>query len=98
MKKIKILDTALDDLEAGKEFYNLQSPGIGEYFLDTLISEIDSLTLYAGIHPIKHNFYQMLSKRFPYAIYYDFIDDKVFVFRVLDCRENPRKRDKKLLG
>jgi len=40
----------------------------------------------------------MLSKRFPYAIYYDFIDDKVFVFRVLDCRENPRKRDKKLLG
>jgi len=57
MKKIKILDTALDDLEAGKEFYNLQSPGIGEYFLDTLISEIDSLTLYAGIHPIKHNFY-----------------------------------------
>jgi len=34
MKKIKILDTALDDLEAGKEFYNLQSPGIGEYFLE----------------------------------------------------------------
>jgi hypothetical protein len=41
MKKIKILETALDDLEAGKEFYNLQSPGVGEYFLGHWICRVD---------------------------------------------------------
>ena len=46
MKKVKVLRTALEDLKEGREFYNIQSPGIGEYFLDTLFSEIDSLALY----------------------------------------------------
>ena len=96
MKKVKILRTALEDLKEGREFYNIQSPGIGEYFLDTLFSEIDSLALYGGIHPKKHGFFRQLSRRFPYAIYYDVIEDKVFVFHVLDCREDPSERDRKL--
>jgi hypothetical protein len=49
MKKVKVLRTAVEDLLDGKEFYNFQSPGVGDYFLDTLFSEIDSLSLYGGI-------------------------------------------------
>jgi hypothetical protein len=45
MKKVKILKTALEDLEEGRNFYNLQFPGVGDYFLDSLFSDIDSLTL-----------------------------------------------------
>ena len=96
MKKVKILRSALEDLKDGREFYNIQSPGIGEYFLDTLFSEIDSLALYGGIHPKRHGFFRQLSTRFPYAVYYDLIENMVFVFHVLDCREDPKKRDKKL--
>ena len=50
--RIEVLDDAKDDLVAGFQFYNQQSPGLGSYFLDSLFADIDSLLLYAGIHPI----------------------------------------------
>jgi hypothetical protein len=68
--KLRILTSAIEDLAAGRGFYDRQGPGVGEYFFDSLFTEIDSLVLYAGIHPIKHGLHRMLAKRFPYAIYY----------------------------
>ena len=51
MRKIRLLDEAYLDLQAGHLFYEKQAPGLGGYFLDSLISDIDSLAVYAGIHP-----------------------------------------------
>ena len=48
---LRILRPALDDLAAGRLFYEAQRAGIGAYFFDSLFSEIDSLILHAGIHP-----------------------------------------------
>jgi hypothetical protein len=48
--KIKVLSSALEDLSAGREFYDKQVEGVGEYFFDALFADIDSLALYAGIH------------------------------------------------
>lgn len=48
--KIRLLSLALDDLDAGRRFYERQQAGLGDYFLDSLYSDIDSLLLYAGIH------------------------------------------------
>jgi hypothetical protein len=47
--KIRILDQAEDDLAEGFGFYENQEVGIGDYFLNSLASDIDSLRLYAGI-------------------------------------------------
>ena len=38
----------------------------------------------------------MLSKRFPYAIYYKVEEDEVIVYAILDCRQDPKKIEKKL--
>jgi hypothetical protein len=40
--KIKILISAVKDLEAGRLFYEKQGEGLGNYFFDTLFSDIDS--------------------------------------------------------
>jgi plasmid stabilization system protein ParE len=88
--KIKILSSALDDLRSGAEFYDEQSEGLGAYFLDSLFSDIDSLLLYAGIHSVVFDHYRLLSKRFPYAIYYKLEDDMVIVRRILDMRRDPK--------
>jgi hypothetical protein len=64
---------------------------LGEYFLDTLFSDIDSLVLYAGIHRKVFGFHRLLSKRFPYAVYYQFDGRNAIVYRVLDLRQDPRK-------
>lgn len=90
--KIKLLSSALEDLSEGRSFYAKQGEGLGEYFFDSLFSDIDSLTLYAGIHLKLFGYHRMLSKRFPYAIYYKIEEDSVVVvWRVLDLRRNPKK-------
>lgn len=43
--KIRILTSARNDLADGRNFYEQQGEGIGDYFLDSLISDIDSLAL-----------------------------------------------------
>ena len=43
--KIEILSSAMSDLMEGRQFYEEQGEGLGEYFFDSLFSDIDSLTL-----------------------------------------------------
>jgi hypothetical protein len=44
--KIEILDSAEKDLLDGFKFYERLSRGLGDYFLDSLFSDIESLYLY----------------------------------------------------
>lgn len=95
--KIKLLSSALEDLSEGRLFYEKQGEGLGEYFFDALFSDIDSLVLYGGIHPKIYDYHRMLSKRFPYAIYYRLEEESVIlVYRVLDLRRDPKKIRKAL--
>jgi len=87
--RIRILSAAEEDLEEGFRFYESQLPGLGSYFLDSLYSDIDSLSYFGGIHQVVFGYYRQLSQRFPFAVYYRIIDDAVVVFAVLDCRRNP---------
>ena len=64
--------------------------------MHSLFSDIDSLLFYAGIHPKKFGFYRILSRRFPYAIYYKIEKDTIFVYAILDCRQDPRKIERRL--
>ena len=89
--KIKILGSAVKDLEDGYKFYEKQMSGLGDYFLSSLFSDIDSLHIYGGVHSKVFGFYRMLSKRFPYAIYYRLKGEEITVFAVLDCRQDPLK-------
>ena len=91
--KIRLLSAALDDLTVGRLFYEKQGEGLGEYFFDSLFSDIDSLTLYGGVRPKFFGYYRMLSKRFPDAIYYKLVEEDsiAVVWRVLDLRGDPKK-------
>lgn len=87
---LRILEAARDDLIAGYDFYEVQEPGLGDYFLVCLYSDIESLRIFGGIHRLAHsNLHRALSKRFPFAIYYRVVGDDVVVHAVLDCRRNP---------
>ncbi len=41
------------DLLDGFQFYEKQARGIGSYFLDSPYSDIESLLVNAGIHPLQ---------------------------------------------
>ncbi len=88
---VRILRSALIDLADGRRFYERQGEGLGDYFFDTLFSDIDALALHGGVHRKIFGFHRALSRRFPFAIYYKMIEGDVLVFRVLDCRQDPRR-------
>jgi plasmid stabilization system protein ParE len=89
--KVRILEPARRDLRGGHNFYERQEAGVGEYFLNSLIADIDSLALYGGIHPRRSGFHWMLASRFPWAIYYRMEKEEVVVRAVLDCRRDPAR-------
>lgn len=94
--RVEVLEEAEQDLIDGARFYEAQGPGLGQYYLDSLFSDIDSLQLYAGIHAVHFGCQRLLSKRFPYAIYYRVHGDVAQVWAVLDCRQAPRKVETRL--
>jgi hypothetical protein len=90
--KIRILPSAYKDIRNGYDFYEKQQAGIGRYFMDSIFSDIDSLQIFAGVHAIYfEKFHRMLSKRFPFAIYYQMKDNQIIVCAILDCRRDPLK-------
>ena len=89
IKEVVVLDEVSEDLESGISFYKDQEPWIGNYFFDSIISDIESLRIYAGIHSKHFGYYRMSAKRFPFAIYYDLFDEVAVVVAVLNMRRKP---------
>lgn len=87
--KIRILPEAEHDLEIGADFYESQGAGLGRYFNDCLMADIESLRLHAGVHEQQHGLHRCMSKRFPFGIYYGVTKETVDIHAVLDLRQDP---------
>lgn len=96
--KILISAEAEKDLIDGARFYDSLEYGLAEYFVDSLLSDIDSLHVYAGIHAKIWGYHRLLSQRFPYAVYYSMEDDLLRIHAVLDCRQDPQKTQNRVQG
>lgn len=89
VRVVVVLEDAIGDIERARDFYNGIQPGIGEYFVDSLLTDIERLAHYHGIHAKRFGFHRMLSVRFPFAIYYRDTSGRTEVFAVLDVRHDP---------
>ena len=89
MRRVVILAEAAEDIEVARDFYDAQQPGIGDYCADCLVTDIESLALYHGIHFRQFGYFRMLSDRFPFGIYYRETNDETQVCAVLDLRRDP---------
>jgi len=81
--KIRLLEIAKEDLREGWKFYEKQSAGLGDYFLDSIQADIRSLEIYAGVHAQADNLHRLLAKRFPFAIYYLLAGESIDVDAIL---------------
>ena len=90
MIRIHITSDALEDLNEGFLFYDSQEVGLGEYFSDSLKSDIENLKVTGGVHRMAYRDYRRaLSRIFPYAIYYTMEAEIVTIWAIVDCRRNP---------
>lgn len=90
MIRIRISDDAVHDLNLGFLFYDAQQSGLGDYFTACLKADIEGLRVSAGAHPIVYSdYHRLLSRVFPYGIFYTKEDGVVNIWAVLDLRRNP---------
>lgn len=89
IKDVVILKEVADDLNDGRTFYEEKEQGVGDYFWESLLVDIQSLFIYGGVHRRTFGLYRMLAKRFPYAVYYELADNVVYVVAVLPMRRDP---------
>lgn len=88
--KVVVLDEAEWDLDDGYWFYENQAEGVGAYFLRQVLNDLESLPSYAGIHQVWFGkYHRMLSRRFPFGIYYTVANSEIRVHAVLDMRQDP---------
>ncbi len=89
IKEVIAIEEVKCDLDDGENFYERQESGLGAYFRDCIITDMESLKLYAGTHSKKFGFFRMFSMRFPYAVYYEIKGDTAIIVAVLDMRRDP---------
>lgn len=90
MIRVRISQDAIQDLNDGFFFYEAQGLGLGDYFAACLRADIEGLRISAGIHRVIYrDYHRLLSKVFPYGIFYTFEDGHAVVWAIIDLRRDP---------
>ena len=61
MRRVVLLADAADDLAEAKEFYDTRESGVGDYCVDSLLSDVESLGFFHGIHAVRFGCHRMLA-------------------------------------
>ena len=90
MIRIQISEDALHDLNDGFLFYEALEVGLGDYFTSCLRADIESLRISAGVHlMVYQDYFRLLSRVFPYGIFYTMEEQNVVIWAVIDLRRDP---------
>ena len=90
MTTIRISEDALQDLNDGFLFYEAQQAGLGDYFVTSLRADIEGLRIYAGTHRMVYrDYHRLLSRVFPYGVFYTMEESAAVVWAVIDLRRDP---------
>jgi hypothetical protein len=89
VRAVVVLTEAADDIASARDFYESIESGLGDYFSDSIITDLESLSLLHGIHAKHFGFHRMLAGHFPFGIYYEDSIEETRVLGVLDLRRDP---------
>ena len=90
MMTLELREEAVADLDQAAAFYEKQEEGMGAYFEDRLLEDLEQLRLFRPLLARKFPAVQRtISARFPYAIYFSIEEERILIHAVLDCRRHP---------
>ena len=99
MTRAYYLSAALADVEAARDWYEAQRPGLGAEFIDAVDAAIALVLDFPDAHPVVHrDARRYLLSRFPYGIYYRVEGKGVIVVSCLHAARDPRRTRRRLRG
>lgn len=88
---------AVADLDEAYAWYERQQVGRGEDFLSRVDACIQAITRFPTLHAAVHGSYRRaLVRKYPYAVFYEWVNDFVTVYCVLHTAQDPGKWRRRL--
>ncbi len=83
---------AEQDIEEAARWYEKQSDGLGNEFLDEVLVTLDRFAELPSLYPLVHRKTQRaLTHRFPFGIYFRAESEKIVVVAVMHGSRNPAR-------
>ena len=97
--KIRFLEIAQIELDQAIDYYNYESPGLGDDFLAEVLKTLDRIGEYPEAwHRLSQRTRRCKTRRFPYGIIYQIRGDEIMVVAVANLHWRPdywKKRNHK---
>ena len=85
-------DEAGGDVVRSYDWYESRETGLGEDFLRCVESCVLSIQRHPLLYPVAvDGFRRALVRRFPYEIFYELSTDRLIIYAVFHCSQDPRK-------
>ncbi len=80
------------DIAEAYAWYESRRTGLGEEFLSCVEACSEAIRRAPEMHVVVHeNYRRALARRFPYAVFYEYVEGRVTVYGVFHTSRNPNK-------
>ena len=88
--EIRLLDVAQQEFDEAVEYYNAESPGLGDQFLIEAVAAFERIGQLPGAwHPYTENTRRCQTRRFPYGIVYQILESEILIVAVAHMHRRP---------
>lgn len=88
--KIRFLDIAQVELDDAVEYYNYESPGLGEQFLAEILNTLDRIAQFPKAwNTSSERTRRCQARRFPYGVIYQYLGGEILVVAVANLHRKP---------
>lgn len=92
LRNLIILPEAEQDITEAYIWYEKQESGLGDEFLRCIDACVQLTRRNPALHSIVHETYRRATiRRFPFVIFYEYLDNTVVIYSVFHCSQDPRK-------
>lgn len=97
--EMKFLEIAQIELDDAIEFYNSESPGLGDLFLAEMLRSMERVRqLPLAWQPFTSTTRRCLFRRFPYGIIYQTMDEEILIVAVASLHRKPEYWQSRIKG
>tara|TARA_B100001971_G_scaffold176850_1_gene171029 strand:+ start:608 stop:901 length:294 start_codon:yes stop_codon:yes gene_type:complete len=87
---IRILEIAERELDEAVDYYNVESPGLGDEFLLQILDSLERIRRYSEAwQPISQHTRRCRVHRFPWGVIYQILESEILVVAVAHLHREP---------
>jgi toxin ParE2 len=88
--KVRFLEVAQIELDEAVTYYDTESAGLGQAFLLDVLSAIERIRRFPNAwHPLSANTRRCRTRRFPFGVIYQAVDNEILVVAVANLHRQP---------